>query len=161
MTRHTRGEPTIRRAVPGDAHALADLLWTVRAESVPAMPALAHPRESVEPFVRGVLLAQFEVWVAELRGRPVGFIAIMAPDQLGHLYIAADHQNRGLGSRLVALAQDRFPEGLELWTFQDNDRARRFYRRNGFVEAERTEGDQEEGAPDLRLVWRPSSDLDA
>ena len=161
MTRHNGGEPTIRRAVEADTHALADLLWTVRAESVPAIPALAHPRESVEPFVSDVLLAQFEVWVAELQGRPVGFIAVMAPDQLGHLYIAADHRDRGLGSRLVALAQDRFPEGLELWTFQANDRARRFYRRNGFVDAEHTEGDPEEGAPDVRMVWRPSSDLDS
>ena len=48
-------------------------------------------------------------------------------------------------------------EGLELWTFQVNARARRFYERNDFVEAELTDGSgNEEREPDVRYVWRPS-----
>ena len=32
-----------------------------------------------------------------------------------------------------------------------------FYRRHGFEVVGRTDGDNEEGAPDLRMEWRPVS----
>jgi hypothetical protein len=41
-----------------------------------------------------------------------------------------------------------------LWTFVANAGARRFYAREGFVEARRTEGENEEGLPDVLLTWR-------
>ena len=40
---------------------------------------------------------------------------------------------------------------LQLWTFQVNDRARRFYERNGFTIAEMTDGaGNQEREPDIR-----------
>ena len=48
------------------------------------------------------------------------------------------------------------PGGLELYTFQVNDRARRFYERHGF--RSRWFGDgtgNEEGQPDVLYRWRP------
>jgi ribosomal protein S18 acetylase RimI-like enzyme len=44
---------------------------------------------------------------------------------------------------------------VDLSTFQANARALAFYRREGFHEAERTDGSgTEEGLPDVRLIWR-------
>lgn len=151
----TASEPTIRRADLDDAPELAALFWRVREQSVPDIPMVVHPQETVLPFVRDVLLCDFEVHVATLHGRMVGFLALMAPDQLGHLYIDRTQTGRGLGGRLVELAKKRFPDGLRLWTFQGNEGALRFYRRHGFVEVEWTEGDNEEGAPDVLMVWSP------
>jgi GNAT superfamily N-acetyltransferase len=151
----TASEPTIRRALPDDAVELADLFWRVRSESVPEIPMIVHPLDTVLPFVRDVLLRDFEVWLAELDGCAVGFLALMRPDVLGHLYIAAPHTNRGLGERFLALAKAQFPDGLHLWAFQSNSRALRFYERHGFVPVEWTDGDNEEGEPDVRMVWRP------
>ena len=147
----------IRRAAPDDATALADLFWQVRTEAVPHIPMIPRPRESVEPFVRDVLLGEFEVLVAEEGGRLVGFLALMPPDVLSHLYLAAEHTGRGLGGALLELARRRFPEGLQLWAFQSNLGALRFYERHGFVPVEWTDGDNEEGAPDVRMVWRPGA----
>ena len=147
--------PSIRRAVAADSADIAELLWTVRSTSGPHLPPMAHPREKVEAFVRDVLLPQFAVWVAEAEGEIVGFMAVMSPDQLGHLYIAAGHRCRGLGSRFVALAQGQFPDGLQLWTFQSNLGAQRFYTRHGFGAVEWTDGENEEGVPDIRMEWRP------
>ena len=147
--------PHLRRADPEDAPAVAELFWRVRSESVPSIPMMVHPRASVDPFVRDVLLQHFEVWVAEEDGRLVGFMALMPPGVLGHLYIATAHTGQGLGRRFVAVAKRRFPEGLELWTFESNARAVRFYERHGFARVERTDGDNEEAAPDVRMVWRP------
>jgi len=57
---------------------------------------------------------------------------------------------------LLARAREERPAGLQLWTFQVNDEARRFYGREGFVEVEHTDGaGNEEGEPDVRLEWRP------
>jgi predicted N-acetyltransferase YhbS len=61
---------------------------------------------------------------------------------------------RGIGSQLVRLTQARRPAGLELWTFQVNDGARRFYERHGFRAVELTDGaGNEERQPDVRYVW--------
>lgn len=147
----------LRRAVPADAKDLAELFWEVRTESVPDIPMIVHPRESVLPFVENVLLAEFEVWLAESPdGRLVGFLAVVAPDVLGHLYIRSEHTGQGLGARFLDVAKGRFPDGLQLWAFESNTRALRFYERHGFSPVERTDGDNEEGAPDVRLVWRPA-----
>jgi GNAT superfamily N-acetyltransferase len=151
----TAAEPTIRRAGPDDADELAELFWRVREQSVPAIPMIAHPRETVLPFVRDVLLPGFEVHVVVLDGRMIGFLALMAPDHLGHLYLDRPHTGHGLGSRLVELAKARFPDGLRLWAFQDNHDALRFYRRHGFVAVQWTDGDNEEGAPDVLMTWSP------
>ncbi|MDP9464580.1 MAG: GNAT family N-acetyltransferase, partial [Actinomycetota bacterium] len=45
------------------------------------------------------------------------------------------------------------PEGLQLWTFESNDRARRFYERHGFTAVEFTDGaGNEERWPDVRYA---------
>jgi GNAT superfamily N-acetyltransferase len=55
---------------------------------------------------------------------------------------------------LLDLAKERSMGDLQLWTFQVNDRARRFYERNGFVIAELTDGHgNQEREADVRYVW--------
>ena len=46
---------------------------------------------------------------------------------------------------------------MQLWAFQSNTGALRFYERHGFVAVEETDGDNEEGAPDLRMRWTPAT----
>jgi hypothetical protein len=47
--------------------------------------------------------------------------------------------------------------GLQLWTFQRNTAARRFYGRLGFVAVEQTDGSRnEEDEPDVRYRWQPA-----
>ena len=48
------------------------------------------------------------------------------------------------------------PEGLTLWIFHDNVRARRFYEARGFIASEFTDGSRnEERTPDVLYKWRP------
>ena len=76
---------------------------------------------------------------------------------LDHLYLAPGKTGRGAGSQLVRLAKERRPGGLQLWTFQVNVGARRFYERHGFTASEFTDGaGNEEHTPDVRYVWRPT-----
>lgn len=56
------------------------------------------------------------------------------------------------------LAKKRHPDGLQLWTFQVNGPAQRFYERHGFIAVERTDGSgDEQHEPDIRYVWRPEN----
>jgi len=74
------------------------------------------------------------------------------------LYLEPDYIGRRLSDHLIGLAKEQCPGGLQLWTFAVNEPARRFYRRQGFVEVEQTDGaGNEEREPDVRLVWHPQT----
>jgi len=84
---------------------------------------------------------------------------VVGPGDLDQLYVAPDRLGAGIGSRLLDTAKQRSPAGLTLYTFQVNERARRFYERNGFVAEWFGDGSaNEEGQPDVRYVWRPTGD---
>jgi GNAT superfamily N-acetyltransferase len=148
----------LRRAVGGDAGAVADVY--LRSFDA-ALPTVVRPRsdDEVRDYIRDVVVPLRETWVAEATGaghqRIVGLM-VLDDGLLSQLYLAPDWRGRGLGNRFVALAKERRPQGLELWTFQVNTAAHRFYERHGFVAVEYTDGSgNEEREPDVRYVWRP------
>ena len=60
-----------------------------------------------------------------------------------------------MAAGLSTLRSDAIRVGLELWTFQINATAQRFYERHGFVAVDRTDGSaNEEREPDIRYRWR-------
>ena len=62
-----------------------------------------------------------------------------------------------IGHRLLRDAQKQ-ETALELWTFQANEGAQRFYLREGFKEVERTDGQgNDEKLPDIRYRWERGS----
>jgi GNAT superfamily N-acetyltransferase len=143
-------EMELRRAVLADAPAIAELFLD-SFHATYDFP-LAHSDDEVRGWVRDKLVPTMETWVAVDDQRIVGMMVI-APGHLEQLYVAPERLGRGIGRRLLELAKERSPSGLSLWTFQVNGRARRFYERNGFVAAQNTDGDNEEGQPDVRYEW--------
>jgi ribosomal protein S18 acetylase RimI-like enzyme len=96
-----------------------------------------------------------EVWVWVEDHRVLGFASLGA-NMLNHLYVDPAHQHRGIGDALLAHAKLCRPQGLRLWTFQANDRARHFYERRGFCVVEMTDGSRnEERSPDALYEWTP------
>jgi GNAT superfamily N-acetyltransferase len=147
-------EASIRRASDADAGAVADVWLRSFAAALPKVHR-AHTDEEVRGWVRGHVVPELDTWVAEAGGEVVGFLAL-APGWIEQLYLAPEWRGRGIGDRLVALAKERQPDGLELWTFQANEPARRFYERHGFAAVESTDGQgNEEREPDVRYVWMP------
>jgi len=64
------------------------------------------------------------------------------------------HQNRWHCTLCLLVRKCRHP-GLQLWTFQANREARRFYERHGFTAVEETDGTtNEERLPDMRYKAR-------
>ena len=144
---------TIRRAVPADAPAVADV-YLAAFKSTYDFP-LAHTDEDCRSWLADEVVPRMETWVAEIGGRVVAMMVLDEPG-IGHLYVDPPWHRHGIGSRLMELAKERRPDGLELYTFQVNDRARRFYERHGFVVAMLGDGSgNEEGQPDVLYRWRP------
>ena len=141
----------LRGAIEGDAASLAGLHRAARAAAMPWLAVVHTPNEDLE-FFRSHVLVNAEVTLAEVSGRPVGFIA-QVPGWIEHLYVAPDHWRAGIGSQLLRLAMAR-QDQLDLWTFQRNAMARAFYERHGFTAQEETDGrGNEEREPDIRYRW--------
>jgi ribosomal protein S18 acetylase RimI-like enzyme len=141
----------IRRASPDDAAAISDLFVRTRDE----MTYLPRIPEHVRPLLGGRFLERAELWVVDEEGRLVGFAGVSG-SELTHLYIDPSAQDRGLGSALLDHVKSLCPERLELWVFQANEGARRFYERHGFELIRRTDGaGNMEREPDALYEWRP------
>ncbi|OIJ91562.1 histone acetyltransferase [Streptomyces sp. MUSC 14] len=154
MTEETE-EVALRRAVAVDARAVADV-W-LRSFAA-ALPTVVRPRsdDEVRDYFASVVVPARETWVAEAAGGRIVGLMVLNGELLSQLYLHPDWRGRGIGDRFVALAKERSPGGLALWTFQVNKPAHRFYERHGFTADEFTDGSgNEEREPDVRYVWRP------
>lgn len=146
----------LRPATEDDVDAITSVLLRTRAAAVAAgtMPPAVHPASDMARHVREDLLVRREVWVSEV---PDEVVAVMSLDDrwLDDLYVVAGHAGRGIGSTMLDLAKTLRPDGFDLWVFEVNTPAQRFYERHGLVELERTDGaENPERAPDRRYGWR-------
>lgn len=149
--RTSTSEPRIQRANAADAGRLAEIFIAARA-GMTYLPVL-HTDAETRAFI-AQLVAEREAWLAALDGVAVGFV-VVGEGWVDHLYVDPLAQNAGVGSRLLAHAKARQPQGLRLWVFQANAGAQRFYVRHGFMLERRTDGrDNEEGLPDALYIWR-------
>jgi GNAT superfamily N-acetyltransferase len=141
--------PLVRRGWAGDAEAITGIFWAARSR-MSYLPTL-HTFEQTRWWVANIMASQSELWVAEMRGVPVGFAALQG-DWLDHLYLDPAHQGQGIGEALLAKAKRRRRE-LRLHVFEQNTGARAFYARHGFTVVGGG-SDNEEGLPDLEMRWR-------
>lgn len=146
---------SLRRATPDDAGPAGDV-WLASFRAALPTVELTHTDDEVRDWIARVVVGQYETWVADADGEVVGFMALH-DDWVEQLYLRPDWRGRGLGKRFLALAKERSPDFVQLWCFQVNGPARRFYESNGFVAAEMTDGARnDEHEPDIRYEWRPT-----
>ena len=146
----------IRAAREEDAATIAQVHIDARRVAMPWLPVL-HSFEDAVRFFGDFVIPNQVVLVAEAEEGVVGFIAIEG-SFVEHLYIAPSHQGIGIGETLLSRAKELRPEGLMLWTFDGNHRARGFYEKRGFIAVEFTDGSRnEERTPDVRYEWKPPS----
>ncbi len=146
---------TLRRATLADADAVADLYLRAR-HAATDIPALIHRDSEIRGWIAERVIPQTELWIAENEAPALLGLAVLDEDRLDQLYVEPTLTGRGVGAKLLRLAKRERPSGLRLWTFASNVRAQRFYERYGFVEIDRTDGDNEERALDILYVWRAS-----
>ncbi|MBI1492657.1 GNAT family N-acetyltransferase [Halocynthiibacter styelae] len=142
----------IDTARPQDAAACAQILCSWGQEN-PWMPRLWTAAQT-EAFVSG-LIARGSVSVLRGEGGQLSGFLDLNDGWVNCLYLAPHARGQGQGKMLIAHAARLHPSGLHLWCFADNRAAVRFYTRAGFREVARTDGDNDEGLPDIQL-YRPA-----
>ena len=119
---------------------------------MPSVPRPVHTDDEVREWFATIVLTTRDVWVIEQEDRLLALM-VLHDGWIDQLYVDPPSARRGLGSRLLGLAKELNPHGLDLWTFQANTGARRFYERHGFIAVASTDGDNEERVPDVHYRW--------
>ena len=141
----------IRRLELADMDAAARVHRAAFDHALPWLTGL-HTSEEDRWFYRERVFATCRVYGA-FEGDVLTGIIAFRNEWIDQLYVLPDAQGRGVGTALVQVAKAAF-DRLQLWTFQRNARARRFYEARGFVLVEQTDGaGNEEKEPDARYLW--------
>jgi GNAT superfamily N-acetyltransferase len=141
----------IRRATVGDIDAIA-ALFSASFRLLTFLPML-HTVAKDRWFIANVIFRDCEVIVAEDDSGIVSFLARQG-EEVRLLHTHPDHIGRGAGTLLIEAAKNSGVSALELWCFQANAGARRFYEARGFHAIRVTDGSgNEEKTPDIRYRW--------
>jgi ribosomal protein S18 acetylase RimI-like enzyme len=150
-------KPTIRRCRPEDLDEVVDLWYDTWHA---AFPDLRHhePKEVWRQRFESEIAVEEQVFIAAVDRRIVAFLAVKdrggGEGYLHEIFVAPEHQGRGIGSQLMALAKELAPVGLSLHTLQRNAQAAAFYERHAFVVVSRGIG--RVGLPNAKYAWTPT-----
>jgi ribosomal protein S18 acetylase RimI-like enzyme len=141
----------IRRATPEDGREVSRVFAAARGD----MTYLPRIDDEHRPLLGGWFIGRGPIWVSEQNGLIVAFAGV-SDEELTHLYVDPTSQSQGIGTELLDHAKSVQPERLELWVFQKNEGARRFYERHGFRLVKLTDGaGNMEKEPDALYEWTP------
>jgi ribosomal protein S18 acetylase RimI-like enzyme len=113
-----------------------------------------HSREDVLKHYQAEEMTKRHTLVAVDGSRVRGFITLSPDGFVTALYVEEASRNQGIGGMLIERAKRELTPEINLYTFQANTLAQKFYTKHGFVEINRTTGDNEENLPDILMEWR-------
>ncbi|MEH6952225.1 GNAT family N-acetyltransferase [Nitrobacter sp. NHB1] len=143
----------LRPYAPADEDAAIALWQATWQRAYPAIDFAARVPWWRERW-RNELVPNADIVVAEHSGELAGFVTIDAAGYLDQLAVAPAHWGGDIAGALMDEAKRRSPAGITLLVNADNERAIRFYTRNGFAHA----GDDvnpTSGRPVKRMEWKP------
>jgi len=141
----------LRQLKLDDMDAAARVVRTAFDQALPSLAGLHTPEED-QWFFRERVFETCEVWGA-FDGAAMRGIIAFREGWIDQLYVLPTAQRRGVGKDLLRVAQNAF-DRLQLWTFQRNAPARRFYEARGFALIQQTGGARnEEKEPDALYLW--------
>jgi len=135
-----------------DLDVAAAVIARSRRDAFPLIPTSVHDDVELAPYLATRLDVGARLCLAR-RGTEVLGVMVHTETSIEQLYVAKGAHRLGIGAQMVARAKDASTGTLSLWTFQSNGPARRFYESFGFTAVAMTDGDNEEGAPDVQYRW--------
>jgi ribosomal protein S18 acetylase RimI-like enzyme len=107
--------------------------------------------------VRVEVAKGWSLYVADDNRRLAAMLAIHLPERyLDQLFVAPEYQGDGLGRRLLAFTRQQLPEEIWLRCVRENERAWRWYEREGFV-LEKEQAEPAIGRMMKYYRWRKSA----
>jgi GNAT superfamily N-acetyltransferase len=141
----------LRQLALTDMGAAAQVHRIAFDQAMPWLVGLHAPDEDLW-FYREHVFAMCRLW-GNFDDDALNGIIAFRDGWIEQLYVLPIAQGRGVGSELLDVVKQAC-DRLELWTFQRNARARRFYEARGFTLVEQTDGARnEENEPDSRYLW--------
>jgi len=135
-----------------DMDAAADVHRIAFDERLPWL-AGRHSPDDVRRYFRETVFPACTLWGAWKAASLIGIIAFRQ-EWIDQLYVLPDFHGRGVGTALLQVARSSHSR-LQLWTFQRNNAARRFYEARGFVAIRQTDGAAiHEKEPDVLYLWQ-------
>ncbi len=149
-------QTSLRIATEHDSERIADIYLASRKRYLPYAP-LAHTDSAVRSWIRDQLIPTGNVTVVSVDGSVRGFLAVSRDGSFGwvdHLYLDPSVVGMGLGSLLLREAKSLLGGPIRVYTFQQNQNARKFYGQHEFREIELSDGAaNEERTPDVLMEW--------
>lgn len=149
----------IRIYQPDDLNALMQLWLTSTIDAHPFV-AEQYWHESA-PLIRETYLPVARTWVYQQPGASgeknaiIGFISILEEQLVGALFVAQAFHGHGVAKALMDHVQQHYP-ALSLEVYQQNQRAYRFYRKQGFTVIGRAYHAETQGTI-LTMHWQQST----
>lgn len=141
-------EKAVRPFQAGDLDAVMEIWLSANLQAHSFIPE-EYWRENAREVRR--LLPEAAVYVREEDGVPVGFIGLQE-NYIAGLFVRPDRQSGGIGGELLRFAKEQ-RNCLCLSVYKKNERALRFYLRQGFrIKAWRT--DENTGELEASMLWR-------
>jgi ribosomal protein S18 acetylase RimI-like enzyme len=151
----------LRQATLADAEAIANVYITCRKELLAFAP-LTHSDENIKRWIHEALIPNEMVIVAEENQVIIGMMSFTNTQDMGRinqLYVHPSFVGRGIGTLMIKLAKSMLGSPIQLYTFQQNTGAIRFYERNGFRAIAFSDGsDNEESCPAILYEWNDTND---
>lgn len=135
-----------------DASEVTDVYLASRHQLVSFAP-LMHSDEEVRQWIEKYLIPHEHVTVAKIENKIVGMCVTSLHSNVSwieHLYLDPDYIRKGIGTSLLLEAIERLKKPIRLYTFQENELAKQFYKKYGFRAVAFGDGtSNEEGVPDI------------
>jgi len=147
-------ELRVRPAADADLDAVARV-WRDSAVSMDGSGSEVPSWEALRQRIDAELRAGWDLHVAVRGGRVVAMLALKPGDAtLDQIFVAPAEQGRGIGGALLEVARRAMPDGFTLRMAASNDKARRFYEKEGMTAL--GEGDHPRtGIPVQFYGWNP------
>jgi len=142
----------ITKALKEEASDVVNIFTRAR-EKMEYLPIIHTPQENRNYF--SDLVEARTVLVIKQNNTNVGFTHLN-DTWIMHLYIDPSFQNQGFGKLLLDKLKTLSPSELNLWVFEANTQAIKFYEREGFTLIEKRNKEQstnEEHLPDRQYRW--------
>jgi ribosomal protein S18 acetylase RimI-like enzyme len=125
--------PTIRPARPNEYDAIAQVWMNSWAST-----GLEQPSNALLGKLRARISIEMEkgwsLFVADHNGTIAAMLALhVRANHLDMLFVAPEYQGKNLGRRLLAFTRELLPEQIVLRCVRENEKAWRWYEREGFV----------------------------
>ena len=140
--------PTIRPARPDEYDAIA-LVWMNSWASTGLEQPSTSLLEKLRARISSEIANGWSLFVADDNGTIAAMLALHVPAfHLDMLFVAPEYQGQNLGQRLLTFTREQLPEEIWLRCVCENEKAWRWYEREGFV------FDKEEIEPMIGFVMK-------